>query len=74
MMDHHIRPIALRLGLPNILWNSFRHSASQWAKGAPVKAFLFGTKRPDAQLPVGTFRCSSCGYLEAYARQEFAAT
>ena len=48
---------------------------SQWAKGAPVTSFWFGiTKRPDAQLPIGTFRCSSCGYLEAYARQEFAAT
>ena len=47
---------------------------SQWAKGAPVKSFWYGAKRPDAQLPIGTFRCSSCGYLEAYARQEFAAT
>jgi hypothetical protein len=47
---------------------------SHWAKGAPVKSLWFGTKRSDAQLPVGTFRCSSCGYLEAYARQEFAAT
>ena len=46
---------------------------SQWARGAPVKSFWVGTKRPDALLPIGTFRCSSC-YLEAYAREEFAAT
>src|SRR5262249_10050908 len=47
---------------------------SHWARGAPLKSLLFGTKRPEAQLPIGTFRCSSCGYLEAYAREEFAAT
>lgn len=48
---------------------------SHWAKGAPLKAsFWMGTKRPEAQLPIGTFRCSSCGYLEGYARQEFAPT
>jgi hypothetical protein len=48
---------------------------SQWAKGPPLKeSFWIGTKRPDTHLPIGTFRCASCGYLEAYARQEFAAT
>jgi hypothetical protein len=45
---------------------------SQWAKGAPVKSFWTGTKVPDqGRLPIGTYRCSSCGYLEAYARHEF---
>jgi len=47
---------------------------SHWAKGAPLKSFWQATKRPDTQLPIGTFRCSSCGYLEEYAREEFAAT
>jgi hypothetical protein len=46
---------------------------SQWAKGAPVKSFWTGTKLPDEELPIGTYRCSSCGYLEAYARDDFAA-
>jgi predicted nucleic-acid-binding Zn-ribbon protein len=47
---------------------------SQWAAGAPQKSFWSGTKLPDEKLiPIGTFRCSSCGYLESYARQEFAA-
>ena len=47
---------------------------SQWAKGAPVKSFWTGTKVPDqGRLPIGTYRCSSCGYLEAYARRQFAA-
>jgi hypothetical protein len=47
---------------------------SQWAAGAPVKSFWFGTKEPEDKLiPVGTFRCASCGFLESYAREEFAA-
>jgi len=47
---------------------------SHWAAGAPLKSFWAGTKLPDGKLvPVGTYRCSSCGYLEQYARPEFAA-
>jgi predicted nucleic-acid-binding Zn-ribbon protein len=46
---------------------------SRWAAGAPVKSFWIGTKLPDEELvPIGAFRCSSCGYLELYARHEFA--
>jgi ribosomal protein S27AE len=48
---------------------------SQWVAGAPLKSFWLGTKLPDEKLvPIGTYRCSSCGYLESYARQEFAPT
>jgi len=47
---------------------------SQWAAGAPLKNFWGSAKLPDEDLvPIGTYRCSSCGYLELYARQEFAA-
>jgi predicted nucleic-acid-binding Zn-ribbon protein len=47
---------------------------SHWAPGAPVKSFWSGTK-PTAEkpIPIGVFRCASCGYLESYARDEFAA-
>ena len=46
---------------------------SHWAAGPPLKSF-FGTKAAQEKLvPIGTYRCSSCGYLELYARQEFAA-
>ena len=49
-------------------------TVSQWVPGAPQKSFWFGTKVPDElRLPIGTFRCSSCGYLEMYASEEFAA-
>jgi hypothetical protein len=47
---------------------------SQWAAGAPLKSFWVGTKLPEEKLvPIGTYRCSACGFLESYARQEFAA-
>ena len=46
----------------------------QWARGAPLKSLWSGTKLPEGDfVPVGTYRCSSCGYLESYARDEFAA-
>lgn len=48
---------------------------SHWAPGVPRKSFWTGTKLPKEKLvPIGTYRCSSCGYLEAYAKPEFAAT
>ena len=48
---------------------------SRWAAGIPQKSFWTGTKggTEDSGSPVGTFRCESCGYLESYARPEFAA-
>lgn len=56
-----------------VLDNSDRE-VGQWAAGAPLKSFWLRTKLPDEELvPIGTYRCSSCGYLELYARQEFAA-
>ena len=45
-----------------------------WVEGAPDKAFWTVTKVPEEKcVPVGTFRCSECGFLESYARLEFAA-
>jgi hypothetical protein len=49
-------------------------NVTQWAAGAPRKSFWLGTKLPDEELvPIGAYRCSSCGYLELYAREGFAA-
>jgi hypothetical protein len=48
---------------------------SRWAEGPPSRAFLSwkGVKRPKkAPIPIGTFRCSACAFLESYARDEFA--
>ncbi len=47
---------------------------SNWVEGAPEKAFWTVTKVPTEKcIPVGTFRCSGCGFLELYAQPEFAA-
>ena len=56
--------------------NDFAHAAiltSTWTSGIPQKSWLTGTKapKPADQIPVGTFRCHSCGFLESYARSEF---
>ncbi len=43
---------------------------STWQGGAPQKSFWSGIKTDkSAQLPITTYRCQRCGYLEQYARQ-----
>ncbi len=46
-----------------------------WVEGAPEKSdFWTVTRVPEEKcIPVGTFRCSVCGFLESYAHPEFAA-
>jgi hypothetical protein len=46
---------------------------SSWVEGPPERSFWTGTKVPkEKRIPIGTFRCTACGYLESYARPEFA--
>lgn len=48
---------------------------SQWSPGQPLKSFWVGTKRSEDELiPIGTFRCKGCGYLESYAMPDYAAS
>ena len=47
-------------------------TVAQWMAGVPTKSFWTGIKMDtDRLLPVGAFRCISCGLLELYARPEF---
>ena len=50
---------------------------STWEEGVPEKVgWLFRQIRkvpPDKSVPVAIFRCLACGFLESYARPEFAA-
>ena len=39
---------------------------SRWAAGQPEKSFFTGVADTQA-IPIGAFRCSSCGYLESCA-------
>jgi len=47
-----------------------RHPAT-WVEGPPKKSLWLGTRISGREmLPISTFRCTSCGYLESYARPE----
>ena len=42
---------------------------SSWVDGPPEKSFWLGLKVSGHQrVPITTFRCPKCGYLESYAR------
>ena len=46
---------------------------STWSHGAPKWLFWHGARGSDDRpIPIGAFRCADCGYLELYARKEFA--
>jgi predicted Zn-ribbon and HTH transcriptional regulator len=41
---------------------------SFWVEGPATKRFLGGVQLKDRErIPVTTFRCSKCGYLESFA-------
>jgi hypothetical protein len=46
---------------------------SSWSPGPPRWTWWAGVKGTGKLIPIGAFRCESCGYLECYARAEFAA-
>jgi len=47
---------------------------SHWCEGIPKKSFLGGVdSQSDINIPIGAFRCINCGYLELYAKEEYAA-
>jgi hypothetical protein len=43
-----------------------------WLEGPPVRAGLFDVLRPhlERSIPIVSYRCTGCGYLEQYARPE----
>jgi hypothetical protein len=47
--------------------------ASSWLPGPPRWSFWYGALGRGKSVPIGAFRCESCGYLECYARAEFSA-
>jgi len=51
------------------------YRVTEWAAGAPKARWILpGAKLPKEHIPIGSFRCSSCGFLESYAREEFRMT
>lgn len=48
------------------------HFVSRWMRGAPKKSFIFVTQIDKNEcIPIGTYRCKACGYLESYAQPDF---
>ena len=44
-------------------------NVAEWVEGPPEKSFWVGLKLKDRdRIPISTFRCENCGYLESYAR------
>jgi hypothetical protein len=42
---------------------------SKWVEGKPVQSFWLGTRTSGKmQFEITTYRCTSCGYLESYAK------
>ena len=47
-----------------------RPEVQTWVGGAPERSFWTGLRLKDRKvIPVSTFRCEKCGYLESYASQ-----
>lgn len=45
-----------------------RHKAqAAWVGGTPQPALLWGVVTHGREVPVVTYRCEGCGYLESYA-------
>ena len=54
------------------LFESEGHRLDTWVEGTPEKSWWGGANVPkEKRVPVGTYRCSVCGFLEFYARREF---
>ena len=54
------------------LFESEVHKLQTWVEGTLEKYWWGGAKVPkEKRVPVGTYRCSVCGFLEFYARREF---
>ncbi|HEY0414618.1 MAG TPA: hypothetical protein VGD66_15905 [Allosphingosinicella sp.] len=45
-------------------------AAASWVEGAPVKSLWTGLKlKGRTPVPIATWRCRRCGYLESYAAE-----
>lgn len=66
-------PVCAKCGAPMeegfILDNTYgARMQSEWVEGAPQRSSWTGIElKGKEHLPVTTFRCGSCGYLESYA-------
>jgi DNA-directed RNA polymerase subunit RPC12/RpoP len=47
------------------------HTQAKWVEGPPVRSIWVGIKLKGKKgLPITTYRCPKCGFLESYAHAE----
>jgi hypothetical protein len=46
------------------------YAQPEWTGGEPRNSFWLGLRVKGDRMPVVTYRCKKCGYLESYARPE----
>jgi len=52
----------------DVMYGQGSAAAPKWVAGEPQRSVWTGLKlRGKEQLPVTTYRCRRCGYLESYA-------
>lgn len=51
LLQQHIEPVVVQLGLPHITWHSFRHSVSTWLQeaGVPLVQIKAALRHADIQ-------------------------
>ena len=46
------------------------YAQPEWTGGEAKNSFWLGLRVKGERMPVVTYRCTGCGYLESYARPE----
>lgn len=44
-------------------------TVNMWIEGAPQKGWWGNVKLPGKPIPIATWRCQRCGFLENYAKR-----
>ena len=53
----------------DVMYGGGTSSTPKWVAGEPQRSIWTGIKlRGKEQIPVSTWRCRQCGYLESYAK------
>lgn len=49
--------------------NRFVSRQARWVEGEPEKSWITGSMKTSGRrvIPITSYRCQSCGYLESYA-------
>ena len=71
LRDRSVRPLHVVQNLYNFDCYAAggNRKVAEWVQGEPKGSFWHGVDLSSAsQIPIVTYRCAACGYLEFYAR------